>query len=306
MFSRGKKKDYDYLSSIEIVVIDQTDALLMQNWDHVTFVLSHLNLSPKESHGCDFSRVRMWSLDDHAKYLRQTIVLSSFITPEINALFSKHMCNIFGKMKYRPTYDGSMLTTGLPLKQTFARYHSTNITSDPDTRFKFFTSTVVPWMLRQPRPAEGGHGILIFIPSYFDFVRVKNYFTSSPTVSSLSFATVTENKSPAEPETRRARSHFLTGKSSVLLYTGRAHHFYRYLIKGVKSVVVYQLPDNAIFYREIVGGFLGASVTAGRVSAEEASARVMFSKWDALRVERVVGTERLRTMLGAGDTFDFI
>jgi U3 small nucleolar RNA-associated protein 25 len=303
---RGKKKDYDYLSSIEIVVVDQTDALLMQNWDHVTFVMQHLNLSPKEAHGCDFSRVRMWYLDDNAKHLRQTIVLSSFITPEINSLFSKYMMNVSGKIKYQANYDGSMLTTGLPLKQTFARYHSSNIQSDPDTRFKFFTSTVVPWMLRQPRPAEGGLGILIFIPSYFDFVRVKNYFQTSPTVSSLSFATVTENKSPAEPETRRARSHFLTGKSSVMLYTGRAHHFYRYMMKGVKSVVMYQLPDNPLFYREIVAGFLGASVTTGRISGEEGSVRAMFSKWDALRLERIVGTERLRTMLGAGDTFDFI
>ncbi|KAF2673868.1 DUF1253-domain-containing protein [Microthyrium microscopicum] len=302
----GKKQDYDYLSSIELVVIDQTDALLMQNWEHVTYVMSHLNLSPRESHDCDFSRVRMWSLDDQAKYLRQTIVLSAFITPEINSIFNSHMFNVFGKLKYQPTYNGSALATGLPLKQTFSRFQSPSIQSDPDARFKFFTSTIIPWILRLPRPPDGGVGVLIFIPSYFDFVRINNYFDTSPTVSSLSFGTVTENKSPATPDTRRARSYFLTGKNSVMLYTGRAHHFYRYAIKGVKSLVVYQLPDNPIFFKEIAA-FLSASVTTGRISAEEGRIRALFSKWDALRLERIVGTERVRSMLGSsGDTYDFV
>ncbi|KAI0912284.1 DUF1253-domain-containing protein [Ustulina deusta] len=309
-----KKMDYDFLSSIEVVVVDHADALLNQNWEHVEYIFEHLNRQPREAHDCDFSRVREWYLDNRAENFRQTIVFSAFNTPELSEL---HRCgkNWAGRVRVQPEYDGVIQALGpVKAKQTFSRFEASSIADEPDARFAYFTSAIIPSLLklaghkRSSSGADaggGGGGTLIFVPSYLDFVRVRNYFSTADVVETLSFGAISEYADVREAS--RARSHFLSGRHKVLLYTERAHHFRRYVMAGVRRVVMYGLPDNPIFYREIVGGFLAKSEQDMHLDPGRGSVRVVFSKYDVLKLERVVGSKRVGKMIRErGDTFDFI
>ncbi len=60
--------------------------------------MKHMNLQPLDSHGVDFSRVRMWNLNNWARHYRQTLVFSSIQDPQINNIFTKHCGNYRGQV----------------------------------------------------------------------------------------------------------------------------------------------------------------------------------------------------------------
>lgn len=62
--------------------------------------------------------------------------------------------------------------------------------------------------------------------------------------------------------------------------TFRFHFFRRYHIRGIKSLVFYQLPVNAHFYTELIN----MSVPEGKLHS-----RLLFSKFDLLRLQNVFG-----------------
>ena len=68
---------------------------------------------------------------------------------------------------------------------------------------------------------------LVFVPSYFDFVRLKRYLTKhrSSLASDFSFAAISEYT--PTPDVSRARGAFFAGKVKFLLVTERFHFFRR-------------------------------------------------------------------------------
>ncbi|CAG8457291.1 24001_t:CDS:10 [Dentiscutata erythropus] len=213
-----RKHDFDFLSSIEILIIDQCEIFLMQNWDHIGYIFNHLNLIPKKSHNCDFSRVKNWYLDGKAKYFRQTIMISSYLTPEINSLFNKQMLNIAGKLKIKDQYEGTIVDVIPQIKQIFTRVECQSLIEADDARFKHFIEKSLPALQKlNPKLPH----TLIFIPSYFDFIRIRNYFEDYD----YNFTSICEYTSA--PDVTRARSNFLNGKRNIMLYTERFYFFRR-------------------------------------------------------------------------------
>lgn len=281
-----RKRQYDFLSSIEVLIIDKANSIEMQNWDHVNTVLKYINKIPQQFHDADFSRIRMWSINDQAKMFRQTLVFSEYLTPNINNLISSRSINLAGKLKFKPIISSStciMNSIGLKIKQIYMRFEGgSSPVQNPEARFKFFKNAVLPSLMKSLSYEDG---LLVYIPSYFDYVRVKEYMKTTK----LTFDAIDEYSS--QSKVSRARSLFQQGNTKVLLYTERLHHFRRFEIGGVKNILIYELPSNPLFYKELVR-FIGKTIFKNEADLDLCLVKTLYSRWDAGSLERVVGNER--------------
>ncbi|XP_037550674.1 U3 small nucleolar RNA-associated protein 25 homolog [Nematolebias whitei] len=277
-----KKRDFDFLSSIELLVLDHADIYLMQNWEHVLHVVKHMNLQPLDSHGVDFSRVRMWNLNNWARHYRQTLVFSSIQEPQINNILTKHCANYRGQIvtKNMPQ-TGSICQVLVQLPHVFQMFSSQSFI-DHDARFQFFVDKVLP----QYKDSVMSH-TLIYIPSYFDYVRLRNHMKKKD----MNFTCICEYSSKSEVS--RARHFFQKGEKQFLLFTERFHFYKRYTIKGIHNLIFYGLPTFPHYYSEVCN-----MLAAGR-QGEEASwtCTALYSRYDANKLAAVTGAQRARQML---------
>ncbi|POW07325.1 hypothetical protein PSHT_09983 [Puccinia striiformis] len=266
-----KEGDADFLSSIEISIVDQMDVIQMQNWEHVE------NIRGKQ---IEFGNVK-----------------------EIS--------------------QGVLWKIRKGLKQTWLSFDSSSSGNDPDqSRLDFFRNKILDPLLSSALVKEGLAGILIFIPNYFDYIRLINLFRS---IEDIKFASISEYSSTSEISA--ARSSFFNKHVSFLLVTERFHFFNRFKIRGAQQIIFYSPPYNPQFYTEFVNVFpFLTSTNLDRKSARDQdqdlkivdvndlSVFVLFNKLDLPQIERIIGLEHTRKIVksiqsdptGSNNSFTFL
>ncbi|KAJ1505773.1 rRNA-binding ribosome biosynthesis protein utp25 [Coelomomyces lativittatus] len=294
-----KEKDHDYLSSIDLLVVDGAHIMNAQNWEHVLFIMKKVNQVPKVPGECDFSRVKSYFLENIARHYRQTLIFSEFVFPELLHVFHTYATNLVSGIRFQyrpPTYVGSMVHTRVPLTHTFLKVaDQEDFKSVDDLRFKYFVNELLP----NYRPSSSSTAslaqkqIVVYFPTYFEYVRVRNYMDQHE----YDFEVASEYCSPSTLQ--RAWTLFQQARTPMLLYTERLHFFKRRALHGAcLHVVFYGVPEHPQFYSELVDwiGTLPPSL------AVHGSVTSLFTKWDALKLERIVGVERLNEMMGSTST----
>ncbi|PIL35937.1 hypothetical protein GSI_01597 [Ganoderma sinense ZZ0214-1] len=271
-----KEKNADFLSSIEVLIVDQMDALTMQNWEHVQFVFNNINQMPKESHDVDFSRIKSWYLDGHAAYLRQTVLLSAYETPETRSLFNQSLKNVAGRIRTEKRWAPIEVPEGID--QNFVQFDCSNPKDEPEKRFQYFTAQLLSAVMKS---AVQSANTVVFVPSSLDFIRVQNHFRKI----NASFTVLSEYSS--NQDISRARQAFFSGTKAFLLISERFHFFRRYKLRGIRNLVFYGPPDHPQFYTE----FLSYPFLDDGMDASDVTCRVLYSKYDWMRLERIAGTE---------------
>lgn len=285
-----KDREYDFLASIELLIMDQMELFLAQNWDHLLYMMDHLHLQPQSRQNTDFSRVRSWCLNGWSKFYRQSLLFSSYDLPEFRSLFNNRCHNYSGKVKTANTVKlGSIRHVMIDIPQIFHRIEVKSLEASFDTRFEYFTNTVLP----QFKSATMAH-CMIYVPSYFDFVRIRNYFKKEE----VNFTQICEYTKPNKMS--RARTLFYHGGAHLLLYSERAHFFHRMRVKGVRHIVMYQPPMWHNFYPEMVNLMQEINQNPNDDVVKNAmSVTVLYTKYDLLQLSAIVGHENVAKMLSS-------
>jgi len=224
-----------------------------------------------------FSRIKPWYLDEHATYLRQSVLLTAYETPETRALFNTSLKNVAGKIRTQRHWPPVSVPEGLD--QNFIHFDCVSPADETDKRFNHFTTQLLPAVLKS---AVQSANTVVFVPSSFDFIRVHNYFRK---YAGVSFAVLSEYSS--NEEISRARQAFFHGNKQFLLMSERFHFYKRYKLRGIRNLIFYGPPDHSQFFTELLSyPFLDDDVEVSDITC-----RVLYSKYDWFRLERIAGTE---------------
>ncbi|KAJ2820487.1 rRNA-binding ribosome biosynthesis protein utp25, partial [Coemansia furcata] len=99
-----------------------------------------------------------------------------------------------------------------------------------------------------------------------------------------------------------ARKSLYAGELGFILYSERAHFYHRYPIKGIHNLVFYSLPEHPLFYTELLNLMLTSNDETA--SPELLSCTALYTKYDQLKVERIVGSQ-LASQLLTGERSQF-
>ncbi|KAK6018797.1 hypothetical protein OSTOST_15590, partial [Ostertagia ostertagi] len=260
------------ISNIQIAVVDKADIMLQQNWEHLAIIFSHMHTQPSKIE-TDISRVRQCYIEGLSKYYCQLLLFSRYEHELFSALVLEHSLNYNGLII--PNAFFAMIE--IPLCQELRRFKVTDPSEQALSRFNCFKEYCAASLLP---------GTCVVIPSYFDFVRVRNHFKRSEE----SFVACHEYA----PKTKilRARDLFYHKHKKVLLVTERYYFFNRKALKGMAKIVFYQLPSHPDLYSEFIN-------MANCEAANRFSSVLFYCQCDRIRLQNTFGTELAKSILSS-------
>ncbi|GMR41715.1 hypothetical protein PMAYCL1PPCAC_11910, partial [Pristionchus mayeri] len=253
------------LSSLQLAVVDEANVLLQQNWEHLPLIFNTMHSQPSKIDS-DVSRVRTQYLDGQAAFLCQTLLFSTHRHELFTALMGGRR-NHRGAVSFRPASEGLLTQIELRICQELHSIKCEDSTTQSDARFNFFKEKIWPTLSLHTA---------IFIPSYYDYVRIRNLFKKDTESFVQCHEYAPQNK------ITRARDLFYHGEKKLMLITERFHHFNRVNIRKMHKIVFYQPPSRPSFYIDLIN----MCQPEGRLQSI-----LLFTQYDRIRMENIFGLE---------------
>lgn len=291
----SKKGDSDFLSSLDLLIVDGLDHIMMQNLEHLQHLISSCNGIPVKPHAStDYSRILPLYLDGKGAQKRQNVVFSSLLTAEMNTFLRGSLSlNVSGfiRVEEEGPFDGVMRDVFIKKSLTTSpQFHliknCSSVKESVCERRKYFIETFYDLL----SSGNAKTGTLIFMSSYFDFVQLKEVFEEK----GIKFACLSEYSS--SQDISRSRTAFFNGTVSCLLVTERFHFYRQYQLRGCKRLIFYHLPDRVAYFEDFVSYLvLGASEETKKKNddigdMDYKQIDILYSEYDSMKIERIVGS----------------
>ena len=249
-------KVYDFLSSIEIFLMDFSEVFIYQNMEHLNEILSFINKPPKNNQNIiDINRIKEIYANNYGQYLRQSIIISNFKCLDIDLSVNEICKNINGKILFDGPYENQpelikeefhekyneMNSKNYEIRYEFKILKDLKGENDFDEKFNYFTKNI--W---QNLYESFEKHTIIFISSTFDYLRLKSFFKQK----SKSVCYISEDTD--KKDWQRNRLYFENGKYKFLLYNERAHVYKKINLKFAKNIFFYSLPEDPKIFNEMI------------------------------------------------------
>ena len=248
-------KVYDFLSSIEIFLMDFSEVFIYQNMEHLNEILSFLNKQPKNNQNIvDINRIKETYANNYGEYLRQNIIISQFKCLDIDVAINDICKNINGKIILNGPYENQLNLIKNEFAEKYKLLNSDNYEiryefkilrdfkeEDFEEKFKYFTKNI--W---QNLYESFEKHTIIFVSSTFDYMILKSFFKKK----SKSVCFISEDTD--KKDWQRNRLFFEQGKYKFLLYDERAHVYKKINLKFAKNIFFYSLPEDPNIFNEMI------------------------------------------------------
>jgi U3 small nucleolar RNA-associated protein 25 len=270
----------DFLCSIEILVIDRIDALLMQNMENALDVLHAVNAKPVEAITADINRIhpRFFS-PESAKAARQTILIGGstmrdeydeFIRPE-----QAVRC-------VDTSYTGAPLSKSLKLKirqQFFIRL------ADDDAKFQYFSEKF--W---KDIGAETKQ-LIIVVGIHEDFDRIKAFLDDEGHVDCfLHESELSDIGGKRRKQIKALLKAFRENSMTCIVVSERLLWYQRIRVTGGRHVLFYGAPVVDSVY---------ANILADIVEPTRCTSSCIYENGEKLAIERIAGTSNLKKLIAS-------
>ncbi|CRG99603.1 conserved protein, unknown function [Plasmodium relictum] len=271
--SNSKKKlyEYDFLSSIEILIIDQIDTILMQNLLILKNVLNFINKPLLRWGNANINRIPKYIINGFLKNYRQTIISSSILDTNFISLIQS-ADNFRSYLKLFIKNDDNILlqVRDLNINQYFKKIECDSILKIEESIIDFISTNVIDIL-------SNINQLIIFLPTYIEYIRIYEILKKND----ITFKGI--NEYTDEKKRIKILKLFKFKRINILLITGRLMFYERCTFKGANNVIFFSPPKFIFMYYELIKDLTKNS---------NSSSICYYTKYHTYELERIVGQSR--------------